>query len=226
MDNKFVVFESDIDLKAHEVKEHGNTLSRQQRAKQSRVDVNLNYSSNQQQQHNHNRPKNRNNQPGLSADDFPDINGSTNSSALLSSRLVSTSLSEQEQWPTLGEDVCNSGRSSPAQSSSVNESDTSMVSRHAAALDRVANVFKNVEKVIKFRQLTTGFTSLSTDADSYVNSIYELCDKNAELTAKVLSGAKELVDNRTLRSEMVRTWNHKKNPVSALIYSLMAWTNY
>lgn len=217
LDNKFVVFESDIDLKAHEVKEHGNSLSRHQRAKQSRVDVNLSYSSGQQQQqqrnNSHGRQKNSS-QVGLSAEDFPDINGSTNTSALLSSRLASTSLSEQ--WPTLGEDISNSGRSSPGQSSSANESDTGIVSRHAAALDRVADVFKNVEKVIKFRQLTAGFTSLSTDADTYVNSIFELCDKNADLTAKVLTGAKDLVDNRTLRSEMVRIWNHKKDPVSIL----------
>jgi hypothetical protein len=218
LDNKFVVFESDIDLKAHEVKEHGNTLSRQQRAKQSRVEVNLNYSSSQQQQQQRNNSRGRQSNIGLSAEDFPDINGSVNTSALLSSRLASTSLSEQEQWPTLGEDISNSGRSSPAQSSSANESDTGIVSRHAAALDRVADVFKNVEKVIKFRQLTTGFTSLSTDADTYVNSIYELCDKNADLTAKVLTGAKDLVDNRTLRSEMVRIWNHKKEPVSCSVF--------
>ncbi|GAA5811864.1 hypothetical protein MFLAVUS_005310 [Mucor flavus] len=213
LDNKFVVFDSDIDLKAHEVETHGNGLSRQQRAKQSearRVDVNLNYgqsrngsgsSSNRQQQQQSQSIR-------LTAEDFPDMNGSTRTSpSFLNARLGSLQLTEQDHWPTLGEDNNTSGRSSPA-----NESDTGIVSRHAAALDGIADMLKNFSKVVKFRQLTTAFTSLSIDTDTYVNSVYDLCDKDAEFTAKVLKSAKDLVDNRTLKSEMVRTWNQKKNP--------------
>lgn len=187
------------------VSEHGNGISRQQRAKQSearRVDVNLNYG---QQRSNTRQPQR---QPvRLTAEDFPDINGSRNSpSAFLSSRVGSLQLSEQEQWPTLGEDT-NSGRSSPA-----NESDTGIVSRHAAALDGIADIFKSFDKMVKFRQLTNAFTNLSSDAETYVNGVYELCGKDADFTAKILNGAKDLVDNRTLKSDMVRTWNQKKNP--------------
>jgi hypothetical protein len=195
------------------VNEHGNALSRQQRAKQSearRVDVNLNYSSNGQQRNGSNGgSRSRRQQPiSLSAEDFPDINGST--TPLLSSRLASVQLSEQEQWPTLGDDSATSGRSSP----SASESDTGIVSRHAAALDRIADIFKNFDKVVKFRQLTTGFTNLTTVAETFVDSVYDLCGQDADLTAKILNGAKDLVDNRTLKSEMVRSWNQKKNPVS------------
>lgn len=46
LDRKFVVFESDIDLKAHEVEEHGAPISRLQRSKQTearRVDVQFDY---------------------------------------------------------------------------------------------------------------------------------------------------------------------------------------
>lgn len=210
LDNKFVVFDSDIDLKAHEVNEHGSSLSRHQRGKQAearRVDVNLNYG----QRSGSSRQQQRSSQPiNLTAEDFPDINGSTAPSPL-ASRLASVQLSEQEHWPTLGEDN-SSGRSSPV---SANESDTGIVSRHAAALDHIANVFKNFDKVLKFRQLTSGFTSLAMNAETYVNSVYDLCDKDAELTAKVLDGAKNLVDNRTLKNQMVRSWNQKKNPVSS-----------
>ncbi|KAI7873291.1 uncharacterized protein EV154DRAFT_556287 [Mucor mucedo] len=212
LDNKFVVFDSDIDLKAHEVDEHGNGISRQQRAKQSearRVDVNINYA----QQRNNTRPSNSRRPPlNLSAEDFPDINGSSSpsSSSFLSNRMGSLQLSQQEQWPTLGEDPNNSGRSSPA-----NESDSSMVSRHAAALDRIANTLQSFEKIVKFRQLTNAFTSLSSDSETYVNGVYELCHEDADMTAKVLNAAKDLVDNRALKNEMVRTWNQKKNPSSS-----------
>lgn len=97
------------------------------------------------------------------------------------------------------------------------------MSRHAAALDRIADIFKNFGKVVRFRQLTSGFTGLSTDAETFVNAVYDLCEQDADLTAKVLNGAKDLVDNRTLKSEMVRSWNQKKNPVStfSIFVSLM-----
>ncbi|KAI8349652.1 hypothetical protein EDC96DRAFT_520018 [Choanephora cucurbitarum] len=208
LDNKFVVFDTDIDLKAHEMKEHGNTLSRQQRANKSRVDVSLNYaSSSSPRQH-------RQNNPGaqLSASDFPDINGSANPVALLSSRMASSGLSSprREEWPTLGEEP-SGGRSTP--STSV-ESETAVVSRHAAALDRVADIFRNLDKVIKFRQLVTEYTSLRIHAEAFVNSVHELCDQDADLSAKVLTGAKDLIDNSALKSDMIHAWNNKKNPVS------------
>lgn len=206
MDNKFVVFDSEIDLKAHELQEHGNTLSRQQRAKQSRVDVNVNYAGSPSSS---SRKPKTNTTVNLSAEDFPDINGSVNPTALLSSQLASTRVSEQEQWPTLGEEKASSSPSS----SSRTESETAIVSRHAAALDRIADLFKNVEKMIKFRQLTNGYINANTPVTVYVDSVFDLCGKDAKFTAQVLSGAKEIIDDQVLRSNMIRTWN-EKSPVS------------
>ncbi|KAI8328664.1 hypothetical protein BD560DRAFT_441782 [Blakeslea trispora] len=210
LDNKFVVFDTDIDLKAHEMKEHSNTLSRQQRANKSRVDVNLNYASSSQPA----KSRRQEDRTGaqLSASDFPDINGSANPVALLSSRMASSSLSspQREEWPTLGEEP-STGRSTPNSSAAI-ESESAIVSRHAAALDRVADIFKNLDKVIKFRQLVTDYTSLRTSAQSFVNSVHQLCDQDADLSAKVLTGAKDLIDNRALKSDMVKAWNNKKHP--------------
>lgn len=172
--------------------------------------MNLNYG--QPRGNNRQQPQQppRNNQTiNLSGEEFPDINGSTAPSPL-ASRMASVQLTEREHWPTLGEDN-SSGRSSP---NTANESDTGIVSRHAAALDQIGNILKNFDKVLKFRQLTSAFTSLSSDAETYVNAVYDLCDKDAELTAKVLDGAKDLVDNRTLKNQMVRFWNQKNGPVS------------
>ncbi|KAI9475665.1 MAG: hypothetical protein EXX96DRAFT_486815 [Benjaminiella poitrasii] len=218
LNNKFVVFDSDIDLKAHEVKEHTNGLARHQRAKQSearRVDVNLNYTGAPQQQQRQQKRANQRNPLNLaSAEEFPSIDGSSNVASLLASRLTLTPEPPQEEWPMLGEEPAStsSGRSSPAIQQPQRESDTGIVSRQAAALDRIGDLFRNVEKVIKFRQLTTQFTSLSTSTTTFVNGVYELCDKDAGMAAKVLMNAKDLIDNRALRADMVRIWNEKKNP--------------
>jgi hypothetical protein len=192
-------------LKAHEVEEHGNgLLSRQQRAKQAemrRVDININYSGASGSQRQRQQPQQQN--FTMTAEDFPAIGG-------IASALPQVSLAAQrkEDWPTLGEE---SGRSSPNISE---ENPSGAGSRSAAALDRISDLFKNFDKLVKFRQLTTSFTSLSITADDYVDKVYNLCGKNAEFTAKVLENTKDLVENRALKSDMVRTWNRKKNSVS------------
>ncbi|KAI9314552.1 hypothetical protein BX666DRAFT_2029424 [Dichotomocladium elegans] len=94
LDHKFVVFESDIDLKAHELEAHGGSVSRLPRAKQAearRIDVNFNYGSssrtNEREQRNRRNNQTRNEtdqrsanaaaaEPGLSSQDFPSISGS------------------------------------------------------------------------------------------------------------------------------------------------------
>lgn len=69
LEKKFVVFDSDIDLKAHEVEVHGESLSGLQRSMQTdarRLDINFQYDTyrNQQQQqrsNNNKKPSNNNN---------------------------------------------------------------------------------------------------------------------------------------------------------------------
>ncbi|KAI7874230.1 hypothetical protein K492DRAFT_174733 [Lichtheimia hyalospora FSU 10163] len=98
LDRKFVVFETDIDLKAHEVEEHGASIARLSRARQTearRVDVNFDYGSSSNasgsrgggDRDRNRRNKARNNEerrqpeltrgggPTLSDSDFPNING-------------------------------------------------------------------------------------------------------------------------------------------------------
>ncbi|KAI8981680.1 hypothetical protein BDF20DRAFT_818127 [Mycotypha africana] len=211
---------------SHELNEHSGTLSRQQRAKQSRVDVNLSYSGEQPRTNSRNQRADSSNSshtgsntPTLSAADFPSIDGRPGPASLLVSQRAESGITEREHWPLLGEEprTDRSGRSSPAVS---NEPDTSIVSRHAAAFDRVANLLKNVENVIKFRQLITGFINLSIDTAAFVDKVYELCKKDPEFTAKVLTAANDLVDDKTLRSDVIQIWNKMKNPVSFIFLNI------
>ncbi|KAI9281814.1 hypothetical protein BY458DRAFT_552596 [Sporodiniella umbellata] len=79
MEDKFVVFNDEIELKAHEINEHPSASTRQKRNKQGRVDLSLNYASLRD------RPSSSSSKAEstpqeqapvrLSAEDFPDIHG-------------------------------------------------------------------------------------------------------------------------------------------------------
>ncbi|KAG1497358.1 hypothetical protein G6F49_008750 [Rhizopus delemar] len=222
LNNKFVVFATDIDLKAHEIDEHGSSLSRQQRAKQARVDVNLNYSGSnrdqrqQQQQQQQQQQRNNNSQVRLTAEDFPVINGSSSSVPLLVNQMASLQIKRngQEEWPSLG----NEGRSSPnviaeSSSSSSSNAQPGIISRQAAAFDRIADMFKNLDKMIKFRQYIKQYTvEMSMNSETFVKSVHKLCDKNNVIAQKVFDQTKDLISNDAQKIDMERAWNHKKNP--------------
>jgi hypothetical protein len=219
------VEEKRLMCKYSKIDEHGSSLSRQQRAKQARVDVNLNYSGSnrdqrqQQQQQQQQQQRNNNSQVRLTAEDFPVINGSSSSVPLLTNQMASLQIKRngQEEWPSLG----NEGRSSPnvvAESSSSSNAQPGIISRQAAAFDRIADMFKNLDKMIKFRQYIKQYTvDMSMNSEAFVNSVHKLCDKNNVIAQKVFDQTKDLISNDAQKIDMERAWNHKKNPVSILI---------
>lgn len=218
------VGEKRLMCKYSKIDEHGSSLSRQQRAKQARVDVNLNYSGSnrdqrqQQQQQQQQQQRNNNSQVRLTAEDFPVINGSSSSVPLLVNQMASLQIKRngQEEWPSLG----NEGRSSPnviaeSSSSSSSNAQPGIISRQAAAFDRIADMFKNLDKMIKFRQYIKQYTvEMSMNSETFVKSVHKLCDKNNVIAQKVFDQTKDLISNDAQKIDMERAWNHKKNPVS------------
>ncbi|KAF7725821.1 hypothetical protein EC973_009244 [Apophysomyces ossiformis] len=245
LDKKFVVFDTDIDLKAHEVEEHGASVSRLQRAKQTearRVDVNFEYTSQHQSRRERPRPSDRRKKDRqdesesqasdqcatenitLSEQDFPSMAGVANAlpAASSSSSTAGTSKkalfkkpagfgalsSNAEQWPTLGE-------SSTKETASTSAAPAEVISSHAAFLDRIGDMFKNVDKVVRFRHLTTAYRNSNIDGETYVNDVFELCNGNVEHASKIFKGVEELMDHEEKKWEIVRLWRNKKTATEA-----------
>ncbi|PHZ11981.1 uncharacterized protein RHIMIDRAFT_251791 [Rhizopus microsporus ATCC 52813] len=173
LNNKFVVFDTDIDLKAHE-----QTSSKIR----------------------------------LIEDDFPSINGSTTAVPLVTHRMQSLQLIGREEWPSLGE-----GRSSPSSSATTPEpSKPTIISRQAAALDRVADTLRNLDKMLQFRKYINQYTKeMTLTSEAFVDSVHELCNKDMKLTSKVLEHTKDMIDHDLQKADLERVWNHKKNPSAA-----------
>lgn len=205
------------------IAEHGSTLSRQQRARQARVDVNLNYaSSNSSSTSGHNQQQ-TSSKIRLIEDDFPSINGSTTAVPLVTHRMQSLQLSGREEWPSLGE-----GRSSPSSSATTPEpSKPTIISRQAAALDRVADTLRNLDKMLQFRKYINQYTKeMTLTSEAFVDSVHELCNKDMKLTSRVLEHTKDMIDHDLQKADLERVWNHKKNPVWLInLYEMLAYTS-
>ncbi|KAI9030830.1 hypothetical protein CLU79DRAFT_731682 [Phycomyces nitens] len=226
LDKKFVVFETDIDLKAHEVEEHGASVAHLPRAKQAearRVDVDFDYGSTssgsrQDRQSRERGQRKQRSQPEEltppSLNDFPSISG-------LSQALPSTgssnrqnkngrvqqrpagfgNLTAESNWPSLGES------STQAVSTPAVEEKPNMghVSSQAAFLDKVGHMLKSMDKVVRFKQLTTAYRKSNMDADSFVNEICDLCD-NLKHRDTIFGSLDEFLESEESRVEVERAW--------------------
>ncbi|KAI9494846.1 hypothetical protein BDB00DRAFT_882690 [Zychaea mexicana] len=265
LDRKFVVFDTDIDLKAHEVEEHGASMNRLPRSKQveaRRVDVGFDYGSSSSRGHQHNE-RNRRNRPRGDEDletpqptraqpssrdnvlndaDFPGISGQPHTSSQpqqhqqqtrSSSNTTSNSSGSKRQqkstfkkpagfgalsdnWPTLGQSSTSNNTQQQQSSSSSTSSAAAaaaappeIVSRHAAFMERVFDMFKSHDKLDRFRALTTAYRNSNIDVDTYVSSVVDLCDSNAEHAGKIFKGVEDLMDNQEKKWEVVRAWRNK-----------------
>ena len=246
------------------MEEHGGSITRLQRAKQSearRVDVSFDYGSNSRSQYDNRGRRHRRNddeppqqapppappaQPvprtnTLNDADFPGIGGQPAAQQQRSSSSSSSSTNKRQQkstfrkpagygalsdnWPTLGQSATSESGSSSAQkpresSSSSSSSSTSaapeVVSRHAAFMERVFDMFKSHDKLARFRSLTTAYRNSSIDAETYVNERVDLCDGNTDNASKIFKGVEDLIDSEEKKWEILRTWRNKHTAVSCI----------
>ncbi|KAL0091506.1 hypothetical protein J3Q64DRAFT_1830903 [Phycomyces blakesleeanus] len=232
LDKKFVVFESDIDLKAHEVEEHGASVAHLPRAKQieaRRVDVDFDYGSNSSGSRQDRQPRERaqRNQrpqtevlappsltdfPSISglAQALPSIDGSHRQTGSGKQRMTQRSagfrnLAGESNWPTLGESSTSSAATPTAE---VEKPNMGHVSSQAAFLDKVGHMLRSMDKVVRFKQLTAAYRNSNMDADSFVSEIRELCD-DPKHCKTIFSSLEEFLDSEEKRREVARAWRNR-----------------
>ncbi|KAI8368226.1 uncharacterized protein BYT42DRAFT_503824 [Radiomyces spectabilis] len=236
LDKKFVVFESDIDLKGHEVEVHGASIAGLQRAKQAearRVNVNFQYSDASYRQRERTRNK------GKRSDDQANSREGTSASASSASTAQPTSELRSEDFPTMTSvanalQASSSGETSQSKkgkkkgiekpkgfgalSAATNElagssaaatsAPVDTVTRHQQFLERLKEMLKTDDKVDRFRSLTTAYRNNSIDAETYVKEIVQLCQNNVDIASKVFKGVEDLMDREDKKWEIVRTWRN------------------
>ncbi|KAG0186272.1 hypothetical protein DFQ28_008084 [Apophysomyces sp. BC1034] len=210
LEKKFVVFESEIDMKAHEVEVHGASMANLQRAQKSearRIDINFEYADS---------PRRRTTDRVRESNRQPDTRSST------SATLPEEPSSSRAPPPAPERTVPGAPKKAKQQlfqkpkgfgglSSSDRPTADATVSRHAAFLAKLGEMFKSAEKVAQFRTITTAYRNSSISVDTYIDDIISLCNHNTQQASIVFEGVEALMDNDDKKMNIAKTWHSRKN---------------
>lgn len=230
LDQKFIVFESELDLKAHEVDVHGAS---------GRVDLGFEYgyrsnvSSTSQRQKNKQPQQSTSttttsttNETLISHTNFPSINNNNSNNTERTipgqpkkqkgkqqqQRLQKPkgfgSLSAAENWPDLNQSSSNAAVGSSSSITTDNNVDEAALQRHAEFLRKVSTLLSGPQGVEQFRSLTTAYRNNTMDSSTYVKEIYKLCDNDSSKASAILKGVEELMDKENKKKEILTTWRN------------------
>ncbi|CAO3651474.1 unnamed protein product [Cunninghamella blakesleeana] len=235
LDQKFIVFESELDLKSHEVDVHGAS---------GRVDLGFEYgyrsgaSSTSQRQKNKQPQQSHSstttstaNETLISHTDFPSINNNNNNNNNTERTIPGQpkkqkgkqqqqqqqrlqkpkgfgGLSAAENWPDLNQS--SSSNATTGSSNTDNNVDEAALQQHADFLRKVASLLNGPQGVEQFRSLTTAYRNNTMDSSAYVKEIYKLCDNDSSKASTILKGVEELMDKDNKKKEILTTWRNTR----------------
>ncbi|KAI8088057.1 uncharacterized protein B0P05DRAFT_631374 [Gilbertella persicaria] len=222
LEKKFVVFESTIDLKAHEIEEHGESINGLQRSLQTQsrqLEVNFQYESFKDQR----RKSKKREEPVPDLEEFPRIENVASSSQTpppVARTVPGASTKKKGKGKALQKPAGFGSLSTPTEATTPTTTrpqepvgpDTA--SSHAAVLSKIANLLQSKAKVQEFRVLTGDYRKDKLSAQDYVNQVFLLTNSHTENTSKILKSVEHLMDIEEKKWELVRVWRNKQTALS------------
>lgn len=239
LEKKFVVFDSPIDLKAHEVDVHGESvagLQRSMQAQSKQLELNFQYES--FRQHRGNSSSNTNNRKGKKKeesnnggsstsnqqDDFPSMNSVNAALPSTSERVIpgastkkkgkGKALQKPAGFGALSTPVVANETTTTTTTSTTSTVSESVTVSHAMFLSRVEDILKSKAKVAEFRSLTSAYRKSQMTCEDYVNQIVVLTGSHIENSSKIFKGVENLLDIEDKKWELIRIWRNKHTAVS------------
>ncbi|PWY99284.1 hypothetical protein BCV70DRAFT_144319, partial [Testicularia cyperi] len=222
IDKKFVVFESEMDFKAHQMAEHANELTSQQRREAMRVDINFSYDDpSTSTGHGASRSgggKGRGNAGRDAASSAAEgASSSQNRDVLGVSSLASRShvpgagpANHQSRRAMFGSGL-TSGEVAPQGVSADTHAGThdsrSTEERHQAYMNKVSDALKGSEaRITSFRLSVRAFRSGESSARDLISTIHSLVGE-VDDCAPLVNGLVELLDDADKKKAMLDAWN-------------------
>ncbi|PWN53284.1 hypothetical protein IE53DRAFT_190151 [Violaceomyces palustris] len=216
LEKKFVVFESEMDFKSHQVSEHGSELSSRERREALRIEANFTYEdgggdSSRGARSGGRRKGAKGGRANRDTDSGPEVSDPLGVSALASrsnvpgagpasntSRRAMFSGSLTPSSPAVGP--------SPGPSSSAT-ADASTAERHAAYLNRVLSILKGSEsKLNSFRASVKTYRASEMSAKDLVHTISSVVGDLDE-SAIVVNGLVDLLEDEEKKGDVLQAWN-------------------
>jgi hypothetical protein len=236
LEKKFVVFDSPIDLKAHEVDVHGESIAGLQRSMQAQskqLELNFQYESFRQHRGNstNNNRKGKKKDEGTStpnisssSSDFPSMSAVNEALPTNTERAIpGASTKKKGKGKALQKPAGFGALSTPAvvkknastSTATANTNvDGSVAASHATFLSRVEDILKSKAKVAEFRSLTSAYRKGQMTCEDYVNQIVVLTGSHIENSNKIFKGVENLLDIEDKKWELIRVWRNKHTAVS------------
>ncbi|KAL5490244.1 hypothetical protein ACEPAI_5077 [Sanghuangporus weigelae] len=199
---KFVVFGSIVDLKAHMVEQHGASMSAKDIKEARRLETNFEFSDNRGAG---TRRRER--------DRETDSNREAPSRAIVQQNRpldrrregFGGTLTGQSESESNAPAVQGNGRSSPSPGRNI---DPETARRHAAFMGRVAQLTSNSSAAeTSVRSAIRSFRASESTARDVVSTFYNLVNRDLEATASLIAPLVDLLDDEGKRKELLETFN-------------------
>lgn len=249
LEKKFVVFDSSIDLKAHEVEVHGESstgLQRSIQAQSRQLQLNFQYESFRDQRNRKGKKREEENSNGVSTSSAPPPAASTvnnnkkeefpsmrevNEALGSPNRVVpgastkkgkNKALQKPAGFGALSQEEPQTSSSATTASSSGVDAPASVIASHTAFLSKVGDMLGSKAKVSEFRSLTGAYRKGEVTCEDYVNRIVVLTNNNIDISNKIFAGVEHLLDIEEKKWELVRVWRNKHTAVSFIFSVLLS----
>ncbi|ORY06797.1 hypothetical protein K493DRAFT_251512 [Basidiobolus meristosporus CBS 931.73] len=236
LDKKFIVFDSDIDLKAHLVQEHRGVASQRSQLRQTRqLEVNFTYSDNNRSrgrnrdQDNSHRREGQNNRAEAGNRHNERRKDSKHGKAkervqpppefgsALSEQTPGPSNTPQERESVRDKAPANFGRLTDNGSSTLPSPalvDDETLSNHTAFMERLSGYLgKNAERLSSFKQLIAAYRRDLIPVSQFLDSIKPLVPTSKDSQAiigKIVNGLVDLLDVEEKKQELLSAWRDRK----------------
>lgn len=179
IEKKFVVFGSELDLRGHQVEEHGAHLTNKERRDVSRLEVNWN--------------------PPIESAQPAQTRSATGSGrrAAFGGRLTN------QPTPSGQSSVASSAPTTPHDSTPV---DPAVAAQHAMVIDKVMNFTKSSNAVQAFKFSIRAFKNNESTAGDLIQSLVSILKNNIDVIASIVSQVGILLDNAEKSQELDIAW--------------------
>ncbi|PWN44197.1 hypothetical protein IE81DRAFT_37576 [Ceraceosorus guamensis] len=206
---KFIVFDSDMDFKAHRLAEHSADLSSRERRDAARIETNFAYEDPATSRAGRSRRGGRGEDPIVAAEQP--------TTSYLAGRTHVPGAAPPNRREAFGGSLTGASTNGATSAAShrvehdtglASSGDASTVERHQVYLARVASLLKDSEsRVAAFRQSVKAFRSGETSGRDLADSIYRLADNDLETGSSLVNGLVDLLDDTDKRRSLQSAWN-------------------
>ncbi|GAA95526.1 uncharacterized protein L969DRAFT_45026 [Mixia osmundae IAM 14324] len=199
---RFVVFETEIDLQAHQVESHGAEMPSDQRSRLGarRLDIDIHYNNAPASSSSRPRPPKRNGPgpkpmvlPGrghLPGEDEPHLH-----------RVVPGS--QRPSRPNFQASL------TPANASNHTTAVDPVQERHASLLQKVASAVSGSDgKITAFKTAVRSFRAGEMAAEDLVDTIWHILNRATDVAAEIINDMAELLDNDDKARDVTRAWRN------------------